>query len=52
VVVNPGVVHANVSSALSSLPSALVAAIAVILACLAIALGAAARNRIRGQRPD
>lgn len=50
--VQPGVVHANVASALSSLPSPLLATFAFLLACLVLALGAGLRNRVRGQRPD
>jgi len=51
-VVSPGVVHADVASALSSLPSPLLATFAFLLACLVLALGAGLRNRVRGQRPD
>jgi len=51
-VVNPGVVHANIASALSSLPGSLLAALAFLLACLVLVTGNALRNRFRGQRPD
>ena len=51
-VVQPGVVHASIASALSSLPSPLLAVIAVLIACLLFVAGAALRNRRRGQRTD
>ncbi|MHB1810108.1 MAG: hypothetical protein ACYCU0_12575 [Solirubrobacteraceae bacterium] len=44
--VHPGVVHANVSSALSSLPAPLIAAIAAIAAMIAILLGRELRDRL------
>jgi hypothetical protein len=50
--VHPGVVHANIASALSSLPSPLLATLAFLLACLLLMAGGAARNRFRGHRPD
>ena len=51
-VVNPGVVHADIASALSSLPSPLLAILAFLLACLALVAGGAVRNRFRGRRTD
>lgn len=51
-IIQPGVVHANVSSALSSLPTPLLATLAFLLACLALVAGGTVRNRFRGQRPD
>jgi hypothetical protein len=51
-VVHPGVVHANVASALSSLPSPLLAMLAFLLACLVGIVGYALRSRIRGRRAD
>jgi hypothetical protein len=51
-IVHPGVVHASLASALSSLPSPLLATIAFLLACLVVAGGAGARNRFRGHRVD
>jgi len=48
--VRPGVVHANIASALSSLPTPLLATLAFLLAC-AIALAAnAIRDRVRARR--
>ncbi len=51
-VIKPGVVHVNVASALSSLPSPLLATIVFLLACLIILAGGSVRNRFRGNRPD
>jgi hypothetical protein len=45
--IRPGVVHVDVSSALSSLPSPLLATLAFLLACLLLILGGAVRNRVR-----
>jgi hypothetical protein len=50
--VNPGVVHANIASALSSLPSPLLATLAFLIACLALVAGNAVRTRFRGRRSD
>jgi hypothetical protein len=50
--IRPGVVHANIASALSSLPSPLLATLAFLLACLVLVAGGAARNRFRGDRSD
>jgi hypothetical protein len=48
--VRPGVVHASIASALSSLPTPLIATLALLLACL-LAIGASAlRNRVRARR--
>jgi hypothetical protein len=48
--VRPGVVHASIASALSSLPTPLIATLALLLACL-LAIGAGAlRNRVRARR--
>ena len=49
-VVRPGVVHANVASALSSLPSPLLAILAFLLACGLLLLGSSIRNRVRANR--
>jgi len=49
-VVSPGVVHADVASALSSLPGPLLAILAVLLACVLLVAGAILRSRIRGRR--
>ena len=51
-VIQPGVVHANIASAVTSLPSALLATLAFLLACLALLAGGALRNRLRGHRSD
>jgi hypothetical protein len=51
-VVRPGVIHANLSSALSSLPSPLLAMLAFPLACLLLVAGAVLRRRFRGRRAD
>jgi hypothetical protein len=51
-VVRPGVVHADIASAFSSLPSPLLATVAFLIACLAVVAGGALRNRFRGKRPD
>jgi hypothetical protein len=48
----PGVVHANIASAFTSLPSPVLAMLAFLLACLALLAGGALRNRFRGNRPD
>jgi hypothetical protein len=51
-VVSPGVVHANIASAFSSLPTPLLALIAFLLACLIGWGGGALRNRVRAGRSD
>ena len=50
--VNPGVVHANIASAISTLPTPLLATIAFILACVVAYAGSIVRNRIRARRSD
>ncbi len=51
--IHPGVVHADVASALSSLPTPLLATVAFLTICLLAAAGAGIRNRIRNvSRPD
>jgi hypothetical protein len=51
-VVNPGVVHASIASALSTLPAPLLAILALMLAgLLALAVGAV-RKRVRAGRSD
>jgi hypothetical protein len=50
--VHPGVVHANVASAFSTLPTPLLALIAFLVAFLAAVAGGALRNRIRARRSD
>jgi hypothetical protein len=51
-VIHPGVVHANIASAISSLPTPLLATTAFLLACLIALAGGVLRNRIRARRPD
>jgi hypothetical protein len=51
-VVHPGVVHANISSALSSLPDPLLAILALILACALAFGGRSLRDRVRARRPS
>jgi hypothetical protein len=43
----PGVVHTNISSALSSLPTPLLVTLAFLLACLLVLLGGVLRKRVR-----
>jgi hypothetical protein len=51
--IHPGVVPVNIASALSSLPTPLLATVAFLLVCLLLAVGSAIRNRIRNvRRPD
>jgi hypothetical protein len=50
--INPGVVRVNVASALSSLPTPLLATLAFLLACLLLVAGGALRNRVRARRSD
>jgi hypothetical protein len=48
--IHPGVVHVNVASALSSLPTPLLAMLAFLLSCLLLVAGGALRNRIHARR--
>ncbi len=48
--VHPGVVHADIASALSSLPTPLLATVAFLLVCLLLVAGAGIRNRVRARR--
>jgi hypothetical protein len=50
--VHPGVVHANIASAFSTLPTPLLALIAFLLACLLAFGGRFLRDRIRDGRTD
>jgi hypothetical protein len=45
-VVHPGVVHVDVASALSSLPTPLLVTLAFLLACLLLVVGSALRKRV------
>jgi hypothetical protein len=51
-VIHPGVVHVNIASALSSLPTPLLATIAFLLACVIVLAASALRNRLRGLRSN
>jgi hypothetical protein len=51
-VVRPGVVLTDVASALSSLPTPLLATLALLVACLLGVVGNALRSRLRGKRAD
>jgi hypothetical protein len=48
--IHPGVVHADIASAFSSLPTPLLATVAFLLLCLLLAAGAGIRNRVRARR--
>jgi hypothetical protein len=48
--VHPGVVHADIASALSSLPTPLLATLAFLLVGLLVVMGTGIRNRIRAHR--
>jgi hypothetical protein len=50
--IHPGVVHGNVASAFSTLPSPLLAVLGFLLGCLVLLAGAALRNRNRDSRID
>ena len=51
-VVHPGVVHANVASAFSSLPSSLLATLALLVGAAVMFGATAVRRRTRGNRAD
>jgi hypothetical protein len=51
-VIHPGVVHVDVSSALSSLPTPLLATLAFLLVCLLLVLAGALRKRVRARGSD
>jgi hypothetical protein len=48
--IHPGVVNVGIASALSSLPTPLLATLAFLLLCLLLAAGSGVRNRIRADR--
>jgi hypothetical protein len=48
--VRPGVVHANVASALSTLPTPLLTTLAFLLACVLLLAGGEIRKRVRARR--
>jgi hypothetical protein len=49
-VIRPGVVHADIASALSSLPSPLLAVLLFLFACAVALAGGVLRNRVHGHR--
>jgi hypothetical protein len=49
-IVRPGVIHADIASALSSLPTPLIAILAFMLVCALLLAGRALRNRVRAYR--
>jgi tellurite resistance protein len=50
--VRPGVVHANVASAFSSLPASLLAVLAFLLACALALIGRSVGRMVRARRSD
>jgi hypothetical protein len=50
--VHPGVVHANIASAFSALPTPLLAIVIFLIACLLLIAGGAVRNHLRARRSD
>jgi hypothetical protein len=48
--IRPGVIHADIASALSSLPTPLLATLAFMLACVLLLAGRAIRNRVHAHR--
>jgi hypothetical protein len=51
-IVRPGVVHADIASALSSLPNPLLAILAFLLVCTLVLAGRTLRNRVRNRHPS
>jgi hypothetical protein len=51
-VIHPGVVHVDVASAFSSLPTPLLVTLAFLLACLLAVFGGALRKRVRARGSD
>jgi hypothetical protein len=51
-VIRPGVVHADIASALSSLPNSLLAILAFLFACALALAGGVLRNRVRDRHPN
>jgi hypothetical protein len=48
--IRPGVIHADIASALSSLPNSLLAVLAFLLACTLLLAGRSIRNRVHAHR--
>jgi len=51
-VIHPGVIHTDVASAFSSMPTPLLVTLAFVLLCLALLAGGAVRKRVRARRSD
>jgi hypothetical protein len=51
-VIQPGVVHANIASAFSSLPDPLLAVLIFLLACALTLVGGVIRDRVRNRHAD
>ncbi len=51
-VIHPGVVHVDIASALSSLPTPLLVILTFLLVCVLALAGGALRNRVRAGRSD
>jgi hypothetical protein len=51
-VIRPGVVHADIASAFSSLPNSLLAILAFLFACALALAGGVLRNRVRDRNPS
>jgi hypothetical protein len=51
-VIHPGVIHANIASAFSSMPTPLLVTVGFIVLCLALLAGSAVRKRVRADRTD
>ena len=51
-VLNPGVVHVDIASALSTLPTPLLALLAFLLACALLIVGRTVHARIRTRRDE
>ena len=51
-VIHPGVIHTDVASAFSSMPTPLLVTLAFVLLCVTLAAGGAVRKRVRARRSD
>jgi hypothetical protein len=51
-VIRPGVVHADIASAFSSLPTPLLAVLLFLFACAVALVGGVLQNRVRGRHDD
>ena len=50
--IHPGVIHTDIASAFSAMPTPLLATIVFVLLCLALLAGGAVRKRVRAGRAD